>query len=196
MPSVSPTPPSPKSPATRAASTSGAGRAHHHRNRRAGQQGHQPRRRRARPRFCHERPLRGGHRTFPGNGRVPAGMNWEKLAELGRQSQQARAHQQYVRRVRRDGNHRPAGGRQAVAGRGGRRAKRHCHARCGAGRPVCFRRRFISPAASPCWPAWPARWRKFWPVRSASPPSRNTPAPSAPPSPPAPPPRPPPASDR
>ncbi len=112
-------------------------------------------------------------------------MNWEKLAEVGAPKQKARAHQQHVRGVRRDGNHRSAGRRQAPAGRGGRRAKRHRHARFGAGRPVRFaaglfhRRRRVAgrhgPRAGGSFGLSGPRRRR----------SRNSPARSAPPSPPA-----------
>ena len=106
-------------------------------------------------------------------------MNWEKLAEAGAPKQNARAHQQHVRGVRRDGNHRVCWPTAS---------------RCRTWWPACktpsppafrrwpsgsFRRRSISLAASHYSPAWPVRWRKFWPARSTSRRNRNSPARSA-----------------
>ncbi len=158
----------------------GAGRAHDHRNRRPGQQGHQSRRRRAGPGFCDERPLRGGHGTFSGNGRRPAGHGLGKAGRTRRakaKSPRSSATCAWCSPRRRSSACWPKGKPlpDVVAGVQNAIATRVV----GAGRAFGYCRRFISPAASRCNPAWPARWRKFWPVRSVSRRTRNSPARSA-----------------
>ena len=106
-------------------------------------------------------------------------MNWEKLAELGRHSEKPAVigdicvvfAETEIIGLLADG--RPlqdvvAGVQNAIATR--------VSARWRAG---SSRRRFISPAASRCWTAWRARWRRLWLVRSASRRVRNSPAHSA-----------------
>ena len=111
-------------------------------------------------------------------------MNWEKLAELARQSKKPAlisnmcvvfAETEIIGLLA-DGKPLPdvvAGVQNAIATR-----------------VSALAGRFVSPpvyftGGVALQPAWRARWRKFWPVRSASRRNRNSPARSAPRCPPA-----------